>query len=218
MANVTVAHLIDMALETLQDDPTTPVHWTKQNLVNWYNLGARETVVFAPEANMVFESMKLAVGSKQSAPANRLAILDVIRNMGTDGLTPGAGVSRTSLVLMTAYARAWSSEVAAAVVRNWAPESLTTFYVSPPSDGTGYVEIKASAVPAVVVYDVGGEWEAALVGVAEKYVNAVLNWILYRAYQKDSDYPGNEARSRNFHKQFLLSAGAGATQQPTKGE
>lgn len=212
MANVTVAHLIDMALETLQDDPTTPVHWTKQNLVNWYNLGARETVVFAPEANTVFETMKLAAGVKQSAPANRLALLDVIRNMGNDGLTAGDGITRTDLRILTAYSRAWGIATAVATVKNWAPESLTAFYVSPPSDGVGYVEIKVSAVPTAVVYDVPGVWESALVGVAEKYVNAVLNWILYRAYQKDSDYPGNESRSRNFYKQFLLSCGAGATQ------
>src|SRR5512139_593372 len=107
MANVTVGHLVDMALEVLQDDQTTPEHWTKQNLVNWYNLGTRETVNLAPEANAVFESMKLASGVKQSIPANRIALIDVIRNMGINGVTAGAGITKTDVGILTVYDRSW---------------------------------------------------------------------------------------------------------------
>ena len=207
MANVTVGHLVDMAYEILMDDSEDPQHWTKENLVNWYNLGARETVVLAPEANPVFESMILAAGVKQSIPANRIGLIDVIRNMGADGNTAGAGINRTDVGILTAYDRSWITATAGTTIKNWAPQSLTTFYVSPPSDGTTYVEIKASAVPTVVVYDTAGAWESALVGVAEKYVNAVFNWMLHRAYQKDGDYPGNDSRSRDFFNQFLLACG-----------
>jgi hypothetical protein len=207
MANVTVGHLVDMALEVLQDDQTTPEHWTKPNLLNWYNLGTRETVNLAPEANAFFESMKLASGVKQSMPANRIALIDVIRNMGVDGNTAGAGITKTDVGILTAYDRSWITATPSATIKNWAPQSLTVFYVSPPSDGTTYVEIKAAAVPTIVSYDAGGVWESALVGVAERYVNAVLNWIVHRAYQKDSDYPGNDQRSRDFYNQFLLACG-----------
>jgi hypothetical protein len=65
MANVTVGHVLDMVLEVLQDDQTTPEHWTKENLLNWYNLAGREVVSLAPDANTLFEAIKLAEGVKQ---------------------------------------------------------------------------------------------------------------------------------------------------------
>jgi hypothetical protein len=207
MANVTVGHLVDMAYEVLQDDPESPEHWTRENLVNWYNLGASKTVALAPEANTIFESMKLAAGVKQSIPTNRIMLIDVTRNMGVDGNTPGAGITKTDIRILTTYDRAWITATASAIIKNWGPESLTTFFVSPPSDGTSYVEIKVAAVPTKVVYDAGDLWQTALVGVAEKYVDAVFNWMLYRVYQKDGDYPGNDQRSRDFYNQFLVSCG-----------
>jgi hypothetical protein len=207
MANVTVGHLVDMAYEILKDEPAAPVHWTKPNLVSWYNMATRETVAVAPEANTILESIKTAVGVKQSIPANRIALIDVIRNMGADGNTAGAGITRTDTRILTAYDRSWITATASATIKNWAPESLTAFFVSPPADGNSFVEVKVAAVPAQVVYDAGGVWESALVGVAEKYVDAVFNWMLHRAYQKDGDYPGNDQRAGMFFKQFLFCCG-----------
>lgn len=209
MANVTVGHAVGMVLEVLQDDQTTPEHWTKENLLNWYNLAGREVVSLAPDANTIFESIKLAAGVKQSIPASRIGLIDVIRNMGVDGITPGPGITKTDSRIITVYQRAWITATATAVIKNWAPESLSAFFVSPPSDGTTYVEIKVASVPDKVIYDAGGLWESALVGVSERYVGAVINWILYRAYQKDSDFPGNEARSKDYYQQFLMACGAG---------
>lgn len=208
MANVTVGHLVDMSYEILKDDPDDPEHWTRENLLNWYNLATRETVALAPEANTIFEAIKLAAGVKQSIPASRIALIDVIRNMGTDGLTAGAGITKTDTRILTVFDRSWITATATAIVKNWGPESLTVFFVSPPSDGTSYVEIKVAAVPDKVAYDSAGLWENALVGVAEKYVDAVFNWMLHRAYQKDGDYPGNDERSAGYYKQFLIACAA----------
>jgi hypothetical protein len=127
--------------------------------------------------------------------------------MGVDGNTPGAGITKTDTRILTAYDRSWITATASATIKNWGPETLTVFFVSPPSDGTTYVEIKVAAVPTKVLYDAGGLWESALVGVAEKYVDAVFNLMLFRAYEKDGDYPGNDQRASSFHNQFLLACG-----------
>jgi hypothetical protein len=129
--------------------------------------------------------------------------------MGVDGITPGPGITKSDSRILTTFQRAWINATASAVIKNWAPESLSVFFVSPPSDGTTYVEIKVASVPDKVIYDSGGLWESALVGVGERYVGAIINWILYRAYQKDSDLPGNEARSKGYYQQFLIACGAG---------
>ena len=209
MANVTVGHAIDMVLEVLGEDQTTPEHWTKENLLNWYNLAGREVVSLAPDANTLFEAIKLAAGVKQSIPVNRIGLIDVIRNMGVDGITPGPGITKSDSRILTTFQRAWINATSSAVIKNWAPESLAVFFVSPPSDGTTYVEIKVASVPDKVIYDSGGLWESALVGVGERYVGAILSWILFRAYQKDSDFPGNDNRSKEYYQQFRIACGAG---------
>jgi hypothetical protein len=213
MANFTLGHVVDAVLAILQEDTDTPSQWSKEELVDYYNRAAREVVVFAPDANRVIESILMASGVRQSIPAQRIALIDVRRNMGADGLTAGDAITRTEITLLSVVARGWSSETAVAAVKNWMPNGLTSFYIYPPSNGAGYAEIECSAVPTIIAYDAGGLWENALVGVAEKYVNAIENFMLSMAYKKDSDYPGNIQRSATYYNLFLVEVG----QQVMKG-
>ncbi len=206
MANVTLGHLVDLVTVNLQDSGND--NWTETNLINWYNLACRETVTLAPDANTVITTMKLASGVKQSVPAGTIKLLNVIRNMGTDGETAGPAVNPTTVQLMQAFDRDWDQATATEAIKNWMPESALTWYCYPPSDGTGYVEIEIAKPPDQVTYDADGDWENELVGVTDRYVNAIFNWILYQAYKKDSDYPGNENRASGYYQAFLNAVGA----------
>lgn len=206
MANVTVRHLIDLAIETLQDADN--VDWTESALVYWYNMGCRECVHLKPDANAQIEIVKLAVGAQQSAPAGSIVLLNVIRNMGIDGLTPGKGITRIDVNALAVFDRSWSlSANQSAETLNWAPDDETTFHVNPPSDGTNYVEIQVSKVPNQVIWDGAGAWESELVGVADDYVFPVLNFILSCAYMKASDIPGNDALATKHFNLFLGGLG-----------
>ena len=213
MANVTLGHVVDVVLRTLQEDTGSAEQWDKQEVVDYCNLAGRETAVFAPDANRVIESIRFAPGVKQSIPSGRIALIDVRRNMGSDGSTPGEAITRTEIALISVVSRGWASETPGATVKNWMPDGLTAFYVYPPADGSGFVEIEASAVPAIIVYDEPGAWQNALIGVAEKYVNAVINHVLHQCYKKDSDFPGNLQRELKYYNLFLHEVG----QPPLKG-
>jgi len=210
MANMSMLTFVGQLEDVLQDEDND--NWTVTKLIGWYNRAARFTVVKAPYANAKIESVLLAVGAKQQLPAEGIALLNVIRNMGTDGVTVGAACMPTLLKLLLAHLRNWSSTTASATVLNWAPETERIWYCYPKNTGTGYVEIEYSAQPATVVYDVGGDWETARVGVAEKYVDAVFNLTASMAFSPDTDYPGNADRQLFYYNLFLDAVG-----QPRQG-
>ena len=205
MADITIKHLLDQVLELVQDVARDQFDYP--DLINWYNFGQRLLVAYLPDANAVIDVMKLASGARQSLPVRSLGLINVHRNMGTDGLTPGTAIIRSSVEAIKAFDLGWSSATPAAVIINFMqdPVDKTNFYTYPPSDGTGYVEIEFGQVPPIAVYDAGGEWENLMVGVHEKYVDSLLNYILHRSYDKDTDFPGNLERS-GFHLDLFYSS------------
>lgn len=217
MADITIKHLLDQALELLQDGVDRD-QFDYPDLVNWYNFGQRLLCAYLPDANAVVDVMKLAPGTRQSLPARSLGLINIYRNMGTDGLTPGVAITATSILALSMFDANWSTvaQVEAALNYMQDPADKTIFYVSPPSDGTGYIEYEFGQVPPIAVYDTDGVWENLAVGVHEKYVDSLLNYILHRCYEKDTDFPGNLERSMHHRGLFYESAGMpspGAQQQ-----
>lgn len=206
MANVTVRHLLDMAVEVLQD--ANYDNWTETEFINWYNLIARQAVVYAPDANPVIEPILLGASAKHVIPAAGLALINVIRNMGADGETPGAAITPSTIQMITAFDKNWTTATSAAVIKHFMPETKRTWYSYPPSNGAGYIEIEYSKVPSLISYDADGDWESALVGVTDDYVFAVLEGILWKAFSKDTDFPGNQERSGTHMNAFLQAVGA----------
>ena len=209
MANVTVKHILDMVEDHVQDEDNDL--WDIQDLLNWHNIGTRTIVSLDPKANSVIEAVKLVSGVKQVIPAGGIALVGVYRNMGSDGETSGRAITLTSVPSLSAFYPSWSTETATEAIYNFMPDpnNPTTYYNYPPSDGNGYVEIEYAKVPTIIVYDDDGDWESAQVGIKEGYIDQLMNYILYRAYGKDTDIPGNEAKSKVYYALFLQGMGIG---------
>jgi len=217
MANVTLKYIIDLVAGQLQDADNDA--WDEQELVNWANIGCRQIVSFVPAANIVVSSLKLAPGSLQRLGVKGVAVMDVIRNMGTDGQTPGPAITRTSLELLSAYLTSWPETSQDTEIANFAtdPRIPTVFYVYPPADGTTYVEVARSEIPDAIVWDSNGNWETATVGISNEYVGALIDYILFRAFSKDADYPGNEQRALKHLKAYLQALGIAAEAEQQGG-
>lgn len=214
MADITIKHLLDQALELLQDVDTDQFEYS--TLIDWYNFGQRLIVSYIPDANAVVDTMKLASGSKQSIPVRGLGLINVYRNMGTDGETPGAAVIRATIEAVKAFDLNWAMATATSPVSNFMQDAMdkTIFYTYPPSDGTGYIELEFGQVPPIAVYDAAGVWENLMVGVHEKYIDSLLNYVLHRCYDKDTDFPGNLERSEYHRNMFYESAGIPSPGRP----
>ena len=215
MATITIAHLIDIALDQLQDEDRDVPLWDYQDLINWYNLGTRQIVSIDPRANPITVAIKLASGIKQAIPGGGIALLDVIRNMGADGSTPGRAIVQTTLEALRRSYPSYSTETATATIYNWMPDvaDRTIFRVYPPADGTSYAELEYGKVPTIVVYDAGGDWQSAYIGVKENYIDALMNYLLSRAFGKDTDIPGNIGKAGYYYGLFITGMGLPAPGQ-----
>lgn len=213
MADITVKHVLDLVAETLQDEDVLR-RWDESDLVNWYNHAQREIVSNRPDANPVIDAVKLSAGTSQNIPSGGVSLIDVLRNMGTDGNTPGDAVIKTTVDIIRAFDLSWNTATASAIINNWMTISPTQYYVYPPSDGTGWIELVFSQVPDALVYDGAGAWESAFISIKENFVNPLMYMILHYAYLRDTDVPEAESRA-NFYKNLALQ-GLGMPSAPTQ--
>ena len=198
MATVTAQSLIHKAQVILQD--TTGVRWTESELLDWLNDGQCEVALYKPNACVRNTSMPLQAGTKQALPADGIQLIDVLRNRGPAGTTPGRAIRIALREVMDAQLPSWHSTPAAAEVRHYLynPLDPKTFYVWPPQpeSGRNQVEIIYGAVPGRV--SAGG-----VIAIDDIYQNVLVDYILYRAYSKDAEYAADQGRADKHRAAFL---------------
>ena len=205
MATITATNIVSRAAIVLQD--TTGVRWPQtEELLLWLNDGQREIVLRKPDAYAQNAVVALVAGTKQTIPATGIQLLDVIRNMGTGGATPGRAITRIDREILDEQRPSWHSETASAETKHYMfdPRDPKHFYVYPPQHATpGRVEMVYAASPTDV---------AALgntITLDDIYSGVLLDYILYRAYSKDADLtPTAPQRAVSHYNAFMASLGA----------
>lgn len=201
MGSIVVDTILTRAGTLIQD--ATNVRWPLTELLGWFNDGQREVVVYKPEANSQNASVLLtAGGTKQTIPTNGVELLDVVRNMGADGLTPGNPVTVVSRQVLDTQIPGWHSAVnALGYIQHYVfdPRDPTHFYTYPQAPATPwYAELVYSAAPVDAV--LGG-----VISLPDIYANALLDYVLYRAYSKDSTFASNSALAVAHYQAFTAT-------------
>jgi hypothetical protein len=205
MPTILASAIVDKAEIILQD--TTNVRWAADELLGWLNDGQRDIALIKPDASVKTVAVQLVTGTKQTlgsgTTGDAIMLLKVIRNMGTSGTTPGNAIRVVSGEILDAQRPAWHTETAVptAVHFVYDPNNPKQFYVYPPNTGTGYVEVMYSATPASVAT------LASAITVDDVFANALLDYVLYRAYSKDVEYTGNADRAVKHFMAFQASLG-----------
>lgn len=204
MATITGQSLIQKVQTLIYD--TTGVRWTSSELLGYLNDGQREVVLLRPEACVSNTALQLSPGStKQSLPANGVSLIDVTRNMGAAGSTPGRVVRIVSREILDAQYPTWHSDTnTGGDIRHYTydPRDPKTFYIYPKAPATAwYIEIIYAATP-VDTNDAG-----AVIGVDDIYANALIDYVLYRAYSKDAEYAQNAQLAVAHYTAFSNSLG-----------
>jgi len=199
--------IIDRAETILQD--TTNVRWPASELVQWFNDAQREIVNFKPESSVTNTTLQLtANNTKQTLPNTAIRLIDVVRNMGADGNTHGSAVRLVMREVLDAQRPDWHAETGAATIRHYIFDARNpkNFYVYPKPSSAIYLEVVYSVAPTDVT-ELGGTVSGNL-ALDDIYSNAVLDFILYRAYSKDAEYAQNAQRAAAHFQQFTTSVGA----------
>lgn len=204
MGTVTAQTIIDKASVQLID--LANVRWTRSELLAWLNDGMRQIVLIQPSASSTTVSKKLDAGTRQSLPTGGWLLLQMYRNMGTTGTTPGRAIRIVSRELLDNFNPNWHTATAAAEVRNYIydTQDQTAFYVYPPNTGTQYVELNYSAQPTNLTS------ESEVIPIFDIYQSALVDYILYRACSKDAEYAPGLQLAQGYLSTFVAAVGGKA--------
>lgn len=203
--------IVRRVVETLQDN--TSIRWPINELVRYLNDAQREIVLYRPDSMVTNAAVTLVAGSKQSIPATGSKLIEVIRNAGTK-----RAIRITNREILDAQTPGWHNLTGVSEVLHYMydPRDPKVFYVYPPATsatgGTGpaSVDLVYSALPTDITEPADGVLYTAVTGnvsVPDIYGNTLQDYILYRAYSKDSEYAGNAARAQAHYGAFANALG-----------
>lgn len=215
MGTLTGANIISRVQDTLQD--TTSVRWPEAELLRYINDAQREIINFRPEASSTHANVQLATGTEQTLPTSGLRLIKVVRGMnGTS--TSATGLRAIRIVdadILNTQEPDWhnpgvSGDAAHGTVPKhyiFDEDDPRKFYVYPGVAGTAYVEIVFSASPTDLTAT------SSTIAVDDIFANAIIDFVLYRAYMKDAEYAANNERAQSHYALFGSSIGNGGQAQ-----
>jgi hypothetical protein len=202
MATTKVVDILDRATIILQDN--TNVRFPNAELLKFFNDAQKEVVLHRPDANMVNTTMDLSNGSKQTLPAAALRLVEVVRNEN------GRAVTLVERRILDETLPDWHNTTAGTnKIEHYVydPADPKNFYVYPKgASGSHTLEIVYSSAPAEIAIT-NFSTDTTTISLDDIYANCLLDYVLYRAYQKDSEYAGNAQRSMMHYQSFANALG-----------
>jgi hypothetical protein len=233
-ANTYVKDVLYRVSVQLHDLSPQFTRWTQRELVSWLNDGQRAIAKYVPSSCSRVDAVKLVPGTKQSIssiPANRVipgdgstpvaisgtALMSAIRNMGTDGATVGRAIRLVDRDVLDLNSPDWHTEVDTKVSSyTFDPRTPDIFFVSPGVHATTAVwaELSYIADPVDVSQSGTYTWDGnstAKISIDDTYVDDLTNYILSRAYGKDSENAANLGLAAAYDTAFSESIRSHAT-------
>lgn len=198
---LTAGNIIARATDALFDP--TGVRWDPTVLLGHLNDGQRAICSIRPDACSTTENVQLAAGVKQELPVEAIRLLDVVRNMGGGGATPGASIVAADMDKVKRYNPGWATATASDTIKAFMydPRTPTVFYVFPPLSGSTYVECKLAKLPTDCAST------SSPLSIHDGYANPLLSYVLFRALWKDIETPLT-GQARAFYELFMQELGA----------
>lgn len=222
MATVKVVDLISRAKTLLQD--TTSVRWSLSELQSSLNDGYRETLNLRPDSNTLTGTFSCAAGPRQvltTGFANASRLVAVVRNVAAS--SNKYAVHLIDRRVLDTQRRGWYTEPASVSVEKYIFDARQPreFLVYPPATSAAQLEVLYAQVPTphtLTDVQLANSATAEVIRIDDTFANALLDYMLYRAYIKDSEQQGNAARAvahyQAFQNSLGVSAQANAASQP----
>lgn len=196
----TAADVMKRASTILQD--ADAVRWTPVELRDWLNEALRAIVAIKPNAKAGNVILDLVAGTKQTLPAEYTILSRVIRNIGAaPGNAPGNAVRVLARrEILDSQIPNWHAlPPAATVTYVWTDlMAMRDFWVVPGNTGTGRIEATVGMIPDEVPLPTNPldieEYDDA-VDLDDIYQPILLDFVLFRAFSKDSAAPDAAARA-----------------------
>lgn len=197
----TAATVMKRASTILQD--ADAVRWTAVELRDWLNEAQRAVVLAKPNAISGSVTLTLASGTKQELPSQYTVLSRIVRNGGATGKAIRTLARRE---ILDAQIPGWHSTsvlpFSASVEYAFQdPMALREFYVAPGNTGTGSVEAIVGMNPTEVALPAAAgrldvDNYTTTSDFPDIYQGVLLDFLLYRAFSKDSAAPDAAQRAQ----------------------
>ena len=196
---VTAQTILTRVRNQLIDDLPTK-RWSDDELLRWLSDGQRTIVALDPSLGNVVDSQKLVIGTQQTLPPGAFMLLDIQRNMGDDGLTPGRVVTVVDRENLDRVDPNWHASLRSDVTLHYIydPKQPTIYYVYPPSTGANYLEVARATSPPDLTKLTDP------ITIEDLYQTALFDYVMFRAHQKDSDYAAGGVVAQNYLQLFQM--------------
>lgn len=225
--------IMQQAADTLLDRDA--VRWTAAELYGFLNDGLKAVAAVKPNAYTKTVVLPLVLGTLQTLPATYRSLSRVTRNMtGTeeDGFVGGTAIrTLASTAQLDALIPDWQSNAAmrGAIVVHviYDLADPKRFYVAPANTGAGKIEAVVVVNPPVMATPAGtasliASYDAAI-PLDDEFKNPLRDYVIARAYSKDSAIPASAQRAQMhmavFNEQMqALGGGEAATSLEAKAK
>jgi hypothetical protein len=171
------------------------VRWTKPEMLDWLT-EAQRAIARTPGVYSITRTIDLVPGTKQAIPSDGWSLITVTRNF--DGDTPLSPVRLVTRSLIDTCVPDWHMSPPYPLVENYTYDDRypKEFFVFPPNDGTGRVEVVYMGIPAALTSE---DDELVL---DDTFLPALTNYVLYRAVMKESDYASGMQSAQAFFSAY----------------
>lgn len=203
---ISAQSVIRRCVDTLQDN--TSIRWPIGELVRYMNDGQREVILYRPDAMVTNASRTLSTGSRQTIPDGGSKLIEVVRNSGGNR----RAVRMTNREILDAQTPGWHNLPGTVEILHYMydPRDPRVFYTYPPASSGAALDLVYSAYPADIAEPADGAQYTAVSGsisLPDIYGNILSDYVLYRAYSKDSEYAGNANRAQAHYAAFANALG-----------
>lgn len=203
---ISAQSILKRVATTLND--ITSVRWGVPELVAYLNDAQREILMHRPDALNTTGTMALAAGTRQALPPTALKLIDVIRNTNA----PRTAVTQVPMGQLDTVVPGWHGLTGRAAIQHFMFDPLEprVFYVYPPAAPGASIEVKFSTAPTDIADPGEGSTYADVMGdisLPDTYGNVIADYVLYRAYSKNTEFAGDAARASGYYQLFATSLG-----------
>jgi hypothetical protein len=200
--------------------------WLFTELLDWLNDAMREINVKAPHAVAKSVVLTLVSGTRQTLDPAYSAMLRVNCNVTAVGQVVSArGNTITPITrdILDAQIPGWQNTTSLPYQAEVAhliddPALPREFFIAPGNTGTGKIEAVCAERPAIIPSPANplvlANYTTTVV-LDDMYLNAVVDYVLSRAFSKDIQVPGAAQRAMAHYQQFATSFGIDVQNEAT---
>lgn len=188
--SIPVSEIVLKASTVLNDKRN--VRWTVPELIGWINDAGLAIQVRRAAATSKIVTVTFVAGVLQAIPDDGAQLLDLVRNLGADGATPGRAISIVDRRLLDDETPDWYSAKQADTIQHYTHDARApkAFYVYPPAKAGLKAEMLYSAFPTPIALraTTADILTTDVLEVSKEYIDPAINYVCYRAMSKDNEF------------------------------